>query len=61
MTEKGMMKLTLLDMGRHTFRQMYRNQAAIADQYGIALMMIREGCADPRRIAADALSKRISE
>ena len=27
----------------------------ITNRYGLALMMIREGCADPRRVAADAL------
>ena len=29
----------------------------ITDTYGLALMMIREGCADPRRVAAEALAK----
>jgi len=29
----------------------------ITDTYGLALMMIREGCADPRRVAAEALEK----
>lgn len=27
------------------------------DGYGIALMMIAEGCADPSRVAADTLNK----
>lgn len=27
------------------------------DSYGLALMMIREGCADPARVAAAALSR----
>jgi hypothetical protein len=29
----------------------------LADTYGVALMMIREGCADPRGLAAEALGK----
>lgn len=27
------------------------------DRYGLALMMIREGCADPRRVAAQAINE----
>jgi hypothetical protein len=26
------------------------------DRYGIALMMIAEGCSDPRKVAADAIN-----
>lgn len=27
------------------------------DKYGLALMMIKEGCADPRKVAAQALAE----
>jgi len=29
----------------------------VADTYGLALMMIEQGCADPRQAAHDALNK----
>jgi hypothetical protein len=32
--------------------------AKLADGYGVALMMIREGCADPSGVAARALGDR---
>lgn len=30
------------------------------DAYGIALMMIEQGCADPRKVAADAIAKMLT-
>lgn len=49
--------------GRREFREAYRRSRAQEnamrrqiDRYGLALMMIREGCADPQGVAAQALA-----
>ena len=36
---------------------MIENQRKQIDRYGLALMMIREGCADPQAVAAKALTQ----
>lgn len=33
-----------------------RRQRKITDKYGLALMMIREGCAEPAKLAAETLA-----
>lgn len=43
--------------GRRDFRTAYREQKKQIDSYGVALMMIREGCVDPKQVAADVLAK----
>ncbi|MDO8683794.1 MAG: hypothetical protein Q7N50_09975 [Armatimonadota bacterium] len=43
--------------GRRDFRQAYRDQKKQTDHYGVALMMIREGCVAPAEVAAEALAK----
>ncbi len=42
--------------GRREFRAAYREQKKQTDKYGVALMMIREGCADPAKVAAEVLA-----
>lgn len=41
--------------GRRDFRSAYRKAKKTMDKYGLALMMIREGVANPPRIADEAL------
>lgn len=43
--------------GRREFRAAFRQQKKRADKFGLALMMIREGCADPAGFAAEILAK----
>lgn len=45
--------------GRQDFRQAYRDQKKQTDAYGVVLLMIREGCADPKKVAAEILAKYI--
>ena len=42
--------------GRREFRAAYREQKRQTDKYGVALMTIREGCADPKQVAAEVLA-----
>ncbi len=39
------------------FRRLFRVKRRVADKYGLALMMIEQGCAEPQRIAAEALAR----
>jgi hypothetical protein len=39
------------------WREDQRQRIAKTDKFGLALMMIREGCADPREVARAALVK----
>lgn len=43
--------------GRKEFREAFRKEKERADTFGLALMMIREGCADPRKFAGETLMK----
>lgn len=43
--------------GRREFRRAFREQRARADKYGVALMMIREGCHDAKGFAARILKE----
>jgi len=40
---------------RQSTADVIEDQRRKADRLGLALMMIREGCGDPQRVAADAL------
>lgn len=43
--------------GRQEMRKGLRAWRDMANRYGLALMMIREGTADPKKVAADALDR----
>lgn len=43
--------------GRSDFRKAFRDKRRQADVYGVALLMIAEGCADPKRVAREAIEK----
>ncbi len=42
---------------RQSIAEVIEDEAKQTDAYGLALMMIREGCADPTGVARDVLAK----
>lgn len=46
---------------RQSIADVIETQEHHLDRYGLALMMIREGCEDPRGVAEKALTGRLGE